>query len=210
MTSPSPATARSVLPSIVERDGRGITEMDPYSRLLRDRVIFLGAPVDDAAANDVMAQLLYLDYDDPQRDISLYINSPGGSATAMMAVYDTMRFVAADISTVCLGQAVSAAAILLAAGTSGKRLILPNARVVLHQPALEVSQGDTTDLETQARELLRTRDAMEALLALHTGHDRERLRADLDRDLILDAVRAREYGLVDAVIPARKASRPAG
>jgi ATP-dependent Clp protease protease subunit len=209
MTSPRPATARSVLPSILERDARGVTEMDPYSRLLRDRVIFLGAPVDDTAANDVMAQLLYLDYDNPQRDISLYINSPGGSATAMMAVYDTMCFVASDISTVCLGQAVSAAAILLAAGTPGKRLILPNARVVLHQPGLEAAQGDASDLESRARELLRTRDAMESLLATHTGRDRSRLRADLDRDLVLDSGQARAYGIVDAVIPPRKAGRPA-
>lgn len=216
MTFPRPATvrsgdgpyARSVLPSIVERDARGMTELDPYSRLLRDRVIFLGAPVDDLVANDVTAQLLYLDYDNPERDISLYINSPGGSATAMMAVYDTMRFVAADVSTVCLGQAASAAAVLLAAGTPGKRLILPNARVVIHQPAMEVAQGDTGDLESQARELLRTRNAMEEILAAHTGRDRDRVRADLDRELILDARQAHEYGLVDALIPARNAAGP--
>jgi ATP-dependent Clp protease, protease subunit len=198
---------RYVLPTITERTSRGEYPMDPYSKLLSDRVIFLGAPVDDTSANDVMAQLLYLDYDNPERDISLYINSPGGSVTAMTAVYDTMRFVSADIQTVCLGQAASAAAILLAAGSPGKRLILPNARVVIHQPAMDAGQGQTSDLEIQAREMLRTRAAMEEILAQHTGRSRESVHADIERDTILGAAEAVAYGLVDELVPSRKSAR---
>jgi ATP-dependent Clp protease protease subunit len=195
---------RHVLPAIVERTSHGEYAVDPYSKLLSDRIIFLGTAVDDTSANDVMAQLLYLDYDKPERDISVYINSPGGSVTAMMAIYDTMRFVSSDIQTVCLGQAASAAALLLAAGTPGKRLMLPNARVVIHQPALEVSQGQGSDLEIQAREVLRMRAAMEEILAEHTGQSRDRIRLDIERDTILTGPDALAYGLVDELLPARK------
>ena len=198
-------TSRYILPTIVERTGRGEYAVDPYSKLFTDRVVFLGVPVDDACANDVMAQLLYLDHDMPGREISLYLNSPGGSVTAMMAIHDTMRFVMSDIRTVCLGQANSVAAILLAAGTRGKRLILPNARVVLRQPELPVEQGSASDLEIQANEVLRTRDVMVGLLAGHTGRDLDRVRRDLDRDTILPAADALAYGLVDELIGSRKA-----
>jgi ATP-dependent Clp protease protease subunit len=192
-----------MLPTIIERTSHGEYAMDPYSKLLADRIIFLGTSVDDRAANDVMAQLLYLDYDLPDRDISLYINSPGGSITAMTAIYDTMRFVSADIQTVCLGQAASAAAILLAAGTPGKRMMLPNARVVIHQPALDVAQGPTSDLEIQAREILRARTRMVEILAEHTGQSTDRIRADIDRDIILTGADALAYGLVDELAPVR-------
>jgi ATP-dependent Clp protease, protease subunit len=192
------------LPTIVERSSYGDYSIDPYSKLFSDRIVMLGSAVDDPAANDVMAQLLYLDHENPDRDISLLINSPGGSLTAMTAIYDTMCFVAADIQTVCLGQAGSAAALLLAAGTPGKRTMLPNARVVIHQPALDVSQGQTSDLEIQAHEISRLRALMEELLVRHTGQGRERIRADIDRDTILGGPEAIAYGLVDALIPTRK------
>ena len=198
-----------MLPTIIERTARGEYSIDPYSKLLTDRIVFLGTPVDDRSANDVMAQLLWLDYDNPGRDISLYINSPGGSLTAMTAIYDTMRFVSSDIGTVCLGQAVSAAAVLLAAGTPGKRMILPHARVVIHQPALDVSRGQTSDLEIQAREILRVRAAMRDILADHTGRDPDRIRADLDRETILTGADAVAYGFADVVAPARRRSRSA-
>jgi ATP-dependent Clp protease protease subunit len=200
---PSPQ-GRHVLPTVTERTSRGEVAMDPYSKLLADRIVFLGTQVDDTSANDVMAQLLYLDYDNPERDISLFINSPGGSVTAMMAIYDTMQFVASDVQTVCLGQAASAAAILLAAGTPGKRLILPNARVVIHEPAMDVSQGVTADLEIQANEIFRIRDVMTEILAKHTGQTTERIRADIERDSVLSADEAIKYGLVDQLTESRK------
>jgi ATP-dependent Clp protease protease subunit len=199
-------TSRYVLPTIVERTSYGEQVVDPYSKLLADRIVFLGTAIDDTAANDVMAQLLYLDYDLPGRDIAIYINSPGGSVTAMMAIYDTMRFVASDIQTVCLGQAASAAALLLAAGTPGKRMMLPHARVVIHQPTLDVSQGQTSDLDRQAREVLRIRTAMEEILAEHTGHSRDRIRTDIARETVLTGPDAVAYGLVDELLPARKLS----
>jgi len=171
--------------------------------------VFLGTAVDDTAANDILAQLLYLDYDKPERDISLYVNSPGGSLTAMMTIYDTMRVLRCDVRTVCLGQAASAAALLLAAGTPGKRMMLPNARVVLHQPRMEVSQGSTSDLAIQARELLRMRTAMEEILAEHTGRDLDQIRRDLDRETILDGSQAVAYGLVDLLLPVRELRRAA-
>jgi len=195
--------ARHVLPTIIERSSRGEYAVDPYSKLLNDRIIFLGTTLDDTSANDVIAQLLYLDYDGPQRDISMYINSPGGSVTAMMAIYDTMRFVVSDIQTFCLGQAGSAAALVLAAGTRGKRMMLPHARVVLHQPAIEVSQGQTTDLDIQAREVQRMRLAMEEILAEHTGQSHEWIRATLDRETILTGREAIEFGFVDDLLPVR-------
>ena len=199
----------AALPNIVERTSRGEYAIDPYSKLLSERVVFLGTAVDDTAANDILAQLLYLDYDKPERDISLYVNSPGGSLTAMMTIYDTMRVLRCDVRTVCLGQAASAAALLLAAGTPGKRMMLPNARVVLHQPRMEVSQGSTSDLAIQARELLRMRTAMEETLAEHTGRDLDQIRRDLDRETILDGSQAVAYGLVDLLLPVRELRRAA-
>lgn len=203
-------TARYVLPEFTERTSSGTRTLDPYSKLLDERIVFLGTPVDDASANDVMAQLMHLEHAAPERDISLYINSPGGSFTAMTAIYDTMQFVSCDIETVCLGQAASAAAVLLAAGAPGKRLALPGARVLIHQPSFaEPVQGQATDLQIQAAELLRTRDMLEELLQRHTGRPREQISADIERDLILDADAAREYGLIDATTRSRKASAAA-
>ncbi|MFH8685024.1 ATP-dependent Clp protease proteolytic subunit [Streptomyces lydicus] len=200
-------TARHVLPEFTERTSQGTRTMDPYSKLLSERIVFLGTPIDDAAANDVMAQLIHLEHAAPERDISLYINSPGGSLTAMTAVYDTMRYVSCDVETVCLGQAASAAAVLLAAGTPGKRLALPGARVLIHQPSIsEPIEGQATDLQIQAEELLRSRDMLEEMLARHTGQPRERIAADIERDKIFDAPAAQEYGLIDGLTRNRKGS----
>ncbi|WP_329143170.1 ATP-dependent Clp protease proteolytic subunit [Streptomyces sp. NBC_01456] len=202
-----PPTARYVLPEFTERTSQGTRTMDPYSKLLSERIIFLGTPVDDASANDVMAQLIHLEHAAPEQDISLYINSPGGSFTAMTAIYDTMNFVSCDVQTVCLGQAASAAAVLLAAGAPGKRLALPGARILIHQPALhEPVQGQATDLQIQAEELLRTRDMLEEMLARHTGQPRARIAADIERDKIFDARAAQEYGLIDGLTRDRKQS----
>ncbi len=197
---------RRVLPSLVERTGYGTHESDPYSKLFSERVIFLGTQVDDVSANDVMAQLLWLEGDDPENDIHLYINSPGGSSTALMAIYDTMSFVRPDIETVCLGQAASAAAVLLAAGTPGKRYALPNARVLIHQPAMGTIQGQTSDLEIQSAEIQRIRQQLDITLAKHTGKDVEQIRRDTDRDKVLTAEEAMAYGIVDHVMPYRKLS----
>ncbi|MEE1940307.1 ATP-dependent Clp protease proteolytic subunit [Streptomyces sp. TRM 70361] len=203
-------TARHVLPEFTEPTGYGSRTLDPYSRLFEERIVLLGTPIDDAVANDVMAQLLHLEHSAPGRDISLYINSPGGSFTAMTAIHDTMRFVGCDIETVCLGQAASAAAVLLAAGTPGKRLALPGARVMIHQPSLaEPVRGQARDLEIQAQEMLRTRHKLEELLAEHTGQPLERVRQDIERDLFLDAGAAVAYGLVDRLTADRRASRAA-
>ncbi|WP_405483025.1 ATP-dependent Clp protease proteolytic subunit [Streptomyces sp. NBC_00009] len=200
-------SARYVLPEFTERTSAGHRTLDPYSKLLEERIVFLGTPIDDISANDVMAQFMHLEYAAPDRDISLYINSPGGSFSAMTAIYDTIRFVSCEVETVCLGQAASAAAVLLAAGTPGKRAMLPGARVVIHQPGLpEPVQGQPTDLEIQARELVRMRAQLEELLARHTGQSRERIGADIERDTILRAQDAVEYGLVDRVIDNRKTS----
>lgn len=202
-----PPTARYVLPEFTERTSQGTRTMDPYSKLLGERIIFLGTPVDDASANDVMAQLIHLEHAAPEQDIALYINSPGGSFTAMTAIYDTMRFVSCDVQTVCLGQAASAAAVLLAAGAPGKRLALPGARILIHQPALhEPVQGQATDLQIQAEELLRTRDLLEEMLARHTGQPRARIAVDIERDKIFDARAAQEYGLIDGLTRDRKQS----
>ncbi|MGW6357245.1 ATP-dependent Clp protease proteolytic subunit [Streptomyces sp. NPDC055092] len=203
-------SARYVLPEFTERTSAGHRTLDPYSKLLEERIVFLGTPIDDISANDVMAQFMHLEYAAPDRDISLYINSPGGSFSAMTAIYDTIRYVSCEVETVCLGQAASAAAVLLAAGTPGKRAVLPGARVVIHQPGLpEPVQGQPTDLEIQARELVRMRAQLEELLARHTGQSRERIGADIERDTILRAQDAVEYGLVDRVIDNRKTSGPA-
>lgn len=204
MTRPS---ARHVLPEFTERTSAGHRTLDPYSKLLEERIVFLGTPIDDISANDVMAQFMHLEYQAPDRDISLYINSPGGSFTAMSAIYDTLRFVTCDVETICLGQAGTSAALLLAAGTPGKRSALPGARVVLHQPSLpEPIQGQASDLAIQAEELARTRVQLEELLALHTGRTVAQVSADIERDRIMDAQQALEYGLVDRIVTTRKTS----
>jgi ATP-dependent Clp protease protease subunit len=200
---------RYVLPTFVEHGRHGVYEMDPYSKLLSERVIFLGTTVDDTSANDIVAQLLCLESDDPERDISFYLNSPGGSITAMMAIYDTMQFVAPDIETVCLGQTGSAAAILLAGGTPGKRMMLAHARVVIHQPTMDPGYGQTSDLHIQATEIMRVRATMENLLARHTGRSREQVRADIDRQTVLTGPEAIAYGIVDQVLGSRQQTSPA-
>src|SRR4051794_1897942 len=197
------ASARYVLPSFVERTNYGIKESNPYNKLFEERIIFLGAQIDDVTANDVMAQLLVLESNDPDRDILVYINSPGGSFTALTAIYDTMQFVRPDIQTYCMGQAASAAAVLLAAGTPGKRFALEHARVLIHQPSGE-GQGQVTDLEIHANEIMRMRALLEEILARHTGQTVEQVKADIERDRILTAQQAKDYGIVDAVIATRK------
>jgi ATP-dependent Clp protease, protease subunit len=197
--------ARYVLPSFVERTNYGIKESNPYNKLFEERIIFLGVQIDDASANDVMAQLLTLESNDPDRDIVMYINSPGGSFTALTAIYDTMMFVRPDIQTVCMGQAASAAAVLLAAGTPGKRAALEHARMLIHQPSGE-GQGQISDLDIQAREILRMRKLMEKILARHTGKTEEQIRQDVERDTILTAEAAKEYGMIDDIITTRKLS----
>lgn len=200
---PGDINGRYIIPSFVERTTYGVKEMNPYNKLFEDRIIFLGVQIDDASANDVMAQLLTLESLDPDRDISIYINSPGGSFTAMTAIYDTMQFVRPEIQTVCLGQAASAAAVLLSGGTPGKRFALPNARVLIHQPSTE-GGGQGSDIEIQAREILRMRDLLETIVARHTGKDPAEVRRDIERDKILSAEEAKAYGIVDDIIPSRK------
>jgi ATP-dependent Clp protease protease subunit len=191
------------IPTVVERTALGERAYDVFSRLLRERIVFLGTEIDDGVANVVMAQLLHLESEAPDLDINLYINSPGGSATAMTAIYDTMQFVRCDVATTCLGQAASAAAVLLAAGAPGKRSVLEHSRVLLHQPS-GGGQGTVSDLEIQAAEVLRLRAETEQILARHTGRPPERLRVDTDRDLVLSAAQAVEYGVADAVVTSRK------
>lgn len=197
-------SSRYVLPSFIEQSAYGTKETNPYAKLFEERIIFLGTQVDDTSANDVMAQLLVLEGMDPDRDITMYINSPGGSFTSLMAIYDTMQYVRPDVQTVCLGQAASAAAVLLAAGAPGKRAALPNARVLIHQPATGGVQGQVSDLEIQAREIERMRTLMEETLARHTGRTAEQVRVDTDRDKILTAQEALEYGIIDQVFDYRK------
>ncbi len=207
--APMPSS-RYVLPQFEERTPYGFKRQDPYTKLFEDRVIFLGVQVDDASADDVMAQLLVLEAADPDRDITLYINSPGGSFTALTAIYDTMQYIRPDITTVCLGQAASAAAVLLAAGAPGKRLALPNARVLIHQPAMAGGDyGQASDIEIQANEVLRMRTWLETTLAKHTGRSAEQIRTDIERDKILIAEAARDYGIVDQVLETRKATATA-
>ncbi|MEY4348637.1 MAG: hypothetical protein RIS43_1056 [Actinomycetota bacterium] len=198
--------ARYILPQFRERTAQGERIMDPYAKLFEERIIFLGVQIDDASADDVMAQLLCLESMDPDREISIYINSPGGSYTAMTAIYDTMQFIKPTVTTVCLGQAASAAAILLAAGTPGKRFALPHARVLIHQPYTE-GGGQGSDIEIQANEILRMRSEMEGILARHTGQSIEQVQRDIERDKILTADQAKEYGIVDGVIQSRKAAK---
>lgn len=204
--APHPAHARYVLPSFVERTSYGIKESNPYNKLFEERIVFLGVQIDDASANDVMAQLLVLESNDPDREITMYINSPGGSFTSLMAIYDTMMYVRPPITTVCLGQAASAAAVLLAAGSPGRRLAVPNARVLIHQPAIEGVYGQVSDLEIQAAEISRMRRLLEETLARHTGQPVERIRRDIERDKILTAEEAKEYGFVDEILQSRKLS----
>jgi ATP-dependent Clp protease protease subunit len=204
MTRPS---ARYVLPEFTERTSSGTRSMDPYSKLLEERIVFLGTQIDDTSANDVMAQFMYLEHQAPDRGISLYINSPGGSFSAMTAIYDTMQYVTCEVETFCLGQAGSSAAVLLAAGAPGKRAVLPGARVVIHQPALtEPVEGQASDLAIQADELTRVRARLEELLVRHTGRAARQVSKDIERDKILDAQGALDYGLADRIIPSRKAS----
>jgi ATP-dependent Clp protease, protease subunit len=204
--APRSAESRYVLPSFVERTSYGVKESNPYNKLFEERIIFLGVQIDDASANDVMAQLLCLESADPDREISMYINSPGGSFTSLMAIYDTMQFIRPDIQTVCLGQAASAAAVLLAAGTPGRRLAVQNARILIHQPAVEGIYGQVSDLEIQAAEISRMRKLLESTLAKHSGRDAEQVRLDIERDKILTAEEAKEYGIVDEIIQSRKLS----
>ncbi len=202
-------TSRYVLPQYEERTAYGFKRQDPYTKLFEDRIIFLGVQVDDASADDVMAQLLVLESQDPDRDITLYINSPGGSFTALTAIYDTMQYIKPEVTTVCLGQAASAAAVLLAAGAPGKRLALPNARILIHQPAMGgQGGGQASDLEIQANEIMRMREWLEDTLAHHSGRTKEQVSADIERDKILTAQGALEYGLVDQVLASRKEARP--
>lgn len=196
--------ARYIVPSFTEKTSYGVKEMNPYNKMFEDRIIFLGSPVDDTSANDIMSQLIVLEGNDPDRDIVMYINSPGGSLTALMAIYDTMQYVRPDIQTVCMGQAASAAAVLLAAGTPGKRTALPNSRVIIHQPATEGTFGQASDMEIQANEILRMRSQLEEVLARHTGQKLEKVKQDIERDKIFTALEAKEYGLVDSVLPYRK------
>lgn len=195
--------ARYILPEFRERTATGERVHNPYTKLFEERIIFLGVQIDDASADDVMAQLLVLESLDPERDISIYINSPGGSYTAMTAIYDTMQFVKPEVQTICLGQAASAAALLLAAGAPGKRFALPHSRILIHQPYSE-GGGQGSDIEIQANEILRMREEMEGILSLHTGRTLEQVREDIERDKILTAEMAKEYGIVDQVIASRK------
>ncbi|MDD2857393.1 MAG: ATP-dependent Clp protease proteolytic subunit [Candidatus Nanopelagicales bacterium] len=196
--------SRYILPEFRERHANGERVHNPYTKLFEERIIFLGVQIDDASADDVMAQLLCLESMDPDRDIQIYINSPGGSYTAMTAIYDTMQFVKPQIQTVCLGQAASAASVILAAGTPGKRFALPHARILIHQPYTE-GGGQGSDIEIQANEILRMRAEMEGLLAHHCNRTPEQVAKDIDRDKILTAADAKDYGLIDQVIASRKA-----
>ena len=201
--------ARYVLPQFEERTAYGFKRQDPYAKLFEDRIVFMGVQVDDASADDIMAQLLVLEAQDPDRDIVMYINSPGGSFTAMTAIYDTMQYIRPEIQTVCLGQAASAASVLLAAGTPGKRLALPNARVLIHQPALAGQQGgQASDIEIHANEVMRMRTWLEDTLALHSNKTSQQVNKDIERDKILTAKDAQEYGLIDQVLESRKINKP--
>jgi ATP-dependent Clp protease protease subunit len=193
------------IPQWEERTSYGMRRIDPYTKLFEDRIIFLGTPISDDIANAVMAQLLCLQQMDAERDIEIYINSPGGSFTALTAIYDTMRYIKPDVRTVCLGQAASAAAVILAAGTKGKRLALPNSRILIHQPATEGGYGQSSDIEIQAREILRIRSLMEQMLAEDTGKTTEEISRDIERDKYLTAEQALEYGIIDEVLTSLKA-----
>ena len=205
LTDRSSATTNYTIPNVWETTSRGERGYNIFDKLLKERIIFLGTQIDDVSANLVMAQLLHLESEDPDRDISIYINSPGGSFTALTAIYDTMQFVKPEIQTICMGQAASAAAVLLAAGTNGKRLALEHARILIHQPS-GGGEGQSSDIEIQAREILRMRDLLEVMLARHSGQAQDKIRKDIERDKILTAHEAVEYGLVDEVVTTRKSS----
>ena len=192
-----------LVPNVVETTSRGERAYDLYSRLLKDNIIFLQTPIDDQIASLLCAQLVHLESENPDKDINIYINSPGGDITSLFAIYDTMQFIRNDIATICLGQAASAAAVLLAAGTKGKRLALPHSRILLHQPSGQVGYGQVTDLELHAAEILRMRDLLEQILADHTGQTVEKIHDDTDRDFVLEAEDALEYGIIDSVISSR-------
>ena len=198
------------VPNVTETTSRGERVYDLYSRLLKENIIFLGTPIDDTIANLICAQLIHLESENPDRDINIYINSPGGDINSLFAIYDTMQFIKNDIATICLGQAASAAAVLLAAGTKGKRLALPHSRVLLHQPYGQVGYGQVTDLELAAAEILRMRDILEEILANHTGQSIERIHTDTDRDFVLEAQAALEYGIIDDVISSRQLADRSG
>ena len=198
------------VPNVTEQTSRGERVSDLYSRLLKENIIFLGTPIDDTIANLICAQLIHLESENPYKDINIYINSPGGDITALFAIYDTMQFIKNDIATICLGQAASAAAVLLAAGTKGKRLALPHARVLLHQPYGQVGYSQVTDLELAAREILRMRELLEGILSKHTGQTVERVHADTDRDFTLEAAAALEYGVIDEIITERSMTDRSG
>jgi ATP-dependent Clp protease protease subunit len=198
--------SRYILPSFIEQGTYGMKESNPYNKLFEERIIFCGVQIDDASANDIMAQLLVLEAQDPDRDITMYINSPGGSFTSLMAIYDTMQYVRPDIQTACIGQAASAAAVMLAGGSAGKRAALPNARILIHQPSMEGAYGQVSDLEIQAAEINRVRRQMEIMLARHTHRDADQVRKDIERDKILTAEEALEYGIIDEIMPYRKLS----
>ena len=204
--APQSPESRYILPSFEERTAYGYKRQDPYAKLFEDRIVFMGVQVDDASADDIMAQLLVLESMDPDRDIVMYINSPGGSFTAMTAIYDTMQYIRPEVMTVVLGQAASAAAVLAAAGTPGKRLALPNARVLIHQPSTgDAGRGQASDIEIQAQEILRMRTWLEETLAKHSNRTAAQVNKDIDRDKILGAEEALEYGLIDQVLTSRKA-----
>ena len=192
-----------IVPTVIEQTNRGERAFDIYSRLLKDRIVFLGTPIDDTVANLIMAQLLHLESEDADKDINLYINSPGGEITGLFAIYDTMQFIKPEIATYCMGQAASAAAVLLAAGTKGKRHALPHARILIHQP-YSGAGGQASDIEIQAKEITRMRELLERVLAHHTGQTMEKIRKDTDRDFIMNADEAKEYGIVDEVILTRE------
>lgn len=199
-------SSRYILPQFEERTSYGMKRSDPYNKLFEDRIIFLGVQVDDASADDIIAQLIVLESQDPDRDILMYINSPGGSFTALTAIYDTMQYIQPDVQTFVIGQAASAAAVLLGAGAKGKRFALPNARILIHQPAMEGSGGTASDLEITANEIFRMRAWLEETIANHTGRPKEQVEKDIERDKILTAAEAKEYGLIDEVLSSRKAS----
>ncbi len=192
-----------LIPMVIEQSGRGERAYDIYSRLLKDRIIFIGEQVEDSMANIIIAQMLFLESEDPEKDINIYINSPGGSVTAGLAIYDTMQYIRPDVATICMGQATSMGALLLASGTKGKRYALPHSRVMIHQP-LGGAQGQATDIDIQAREILKIRDSLNDILAKHTGQDIEKIRKDTERDYFMGSEDAKEYGIVDRVISKRE------
>jgi ATP-dependent Clp protease, protease subunit len=189
-----------LVPTVLEQTSRGERAYDIYSRLLRDHIIFLGTPVDDTVANLIIAQLLFLEAEDPEKDIQMYINSPGGSITAGMAIYDTMQFVRPDVTTICIGQAASMGAVLLAAGAAGKRFALPNARILIHQPLMSGLSGQATDIDIHAREILRMREVMNQIMSKHTGQKLDKVEKDVERDFIMTGQQAKDYGIVDDII----------